>query len=158
MKRFHYSLEHLLSLRKHAEREAEMTLAEVISRKQELETSREALKTELSRPISRAESGFVDLSLEQVRAHYRVRVERELSGIVEQLSTVDSELESARALFSEKRKARQVLERLRDVREAEHYRLEHRREESELNDIIGSRAARVNASGGTPWPDGDTIV
>ena len=157
MKRFHYSLEHLLSLRKYAEREAEMTLAEVISRKQELETARDRLRSEMNLPITRAASGSIDLSLEQVRGYYRVRIERELSQIGEQLSDVDSELESARTLFSEKRKARQVLERLRDLREAEHYRLEHRREESELNDIIGSRAARTNASGGTPWPS-DTIV
>ena len=157
MKRFHYSLEHLLSLRKHAERDAEMALAEVISRRQELEARGRELKSELDLPVTRAASGTVDMAREQARGYYRVRIEGELSRISEQLSHVDSELESARAVFSEKRKARQVLERLRELREVEHYRLEHKREESELNDIIGSRAARVNASGGRPWLS-DTIA
>ncbi len=157
MKRFHYSLEHLLSLRRHAEREAEMTLAEVISRKQDLESRSRELSSELARPVERAASGIVDMALEQARSYYRLRLDREILRISEQLSYVDSELENARTAFSEKRKARQVLERLRELRESEHYRLEHKREESELNDIIGSRAARVNSSGGAPW-QGDTIV
>ena len=134
-----------------------MALAEVISRKQQLEDRNRELQADLDRPVERTASGALDMTFERARSYYRLRIERELSRISQQLSDIESELDSARQVFSEKRKERKVLERLRELRESEHYRLEHKREESELNDIIGSRAARVNASGGTQW-QGDTIA
>lgn len=145
MKRFHYSLEHLLSLRKHAEREAEMEMAGIIGRRSSLTKKREELVKKRAEPFKRG--GTIDLGLEQAHGHYRLRLDRDLSRIDSELTGIEQELEAARTRFADKRRNREVLERLRRVREDRHYALERKREESEMNDLIGSRAAR-SLSGG----------
>lgn len=145
MKRFHYTLEHLLSLRLHAEREAEMEMAGIIARRSALEKEREGLLDERSRPFDR--SGALDLGFEQARGYYITRLDRDLSRIKTKLTSVESELEAARAKFAEKRRDREVLERLRRVREERHYSVERKREDSEMNDLIGSRAVRSRSGG-----------
>lgn len=145
MKRFHYTLEHLLSLRLYAEREAEMEMAGIIARRSSLENDRKQLLEARSEPFAR--NGRLDLGLEQARGYYRMRLDRDLSRIRDELESVESELEAARAKFTEKRRSREVLERLRRLREDRHYSLERKREESEMNDLIGSRAVRSRSGG-----------
>ncbi len=147
MRRFRYSLDHLLSLRLHAEREAEMAMAQVIARRDAVERRRRELETERQRPIARELDGTVDLSFELVRGRYLDRIEFALKSTREDLGRLERELSSARDTYNERRRAREVLERLKQVREVEHYRGERRRADAELNDIIGSRAARERAEG-----------
>lgn len=142
MKRFHYSLEHLLSLRRYAEREAEMAMAEVIARRNTLTSRLEELHGERNRPLERGAAGGINLNFELVRAHYRMRVDRDISVTAEELSKIEGELSTARSRFAERRREREVLERLKAVRSERHYTLERKREESELGDLIGSRAVR----------------
>jgi len=145
VKRFHYALEHLLSLRLYAEREAEMEMAGIIARRSSLEKKRKQLLGERNEPFDR--NGRLDLGFEQARGYYRMRLDRDLSQVSDELTGVQSELEAARANFAEKRKSREVLERLRRLREDRHYSLERKREESEMNDLIGSRAVRSRSGG-----------
>ena len=147
MRRFRYSLDHLLSLRRHAEREAEMAMAQVIARRDAVERRRRELETERQRPIARQLDGTVDLSFELVRGRYLDRIEFALKSTREDLGRLERELSGARDTYNERRRAREVLERLKQVREVEHYRGERRRADAELNDIIGSRAARERAEG-----------
>ena len=147
MKRFRYSLDHLLSLRRHSEREAEMAMAEVIARRNAAERRRRELVSERERPIGRQPDGALDLSFELVRSRYLDRIEFALKSTRDELNRMDRDLENARDEYNERRRAREVLERLKEVREVEHYRGERRRADAELNDIIGSRAARERAEG-----------
>lgn len=147
MRRFRYSLEHLLSLRRHAEREAEMAMAEVIGRRDAVNRRRRGLVAELERVVGRHRAGSVDLSFELVHSRYLDRIDDSLKHARDELGELDRELATAQDKYNERRRAREVLERLRQVREVEHYRKERRRADAELNDIIGSRAARKRVEG-----------
>jgi flagellar protein FliJ len=136
MRRFRFKLEKLLELRGFHERKAELVLAEKAGRcsllENELRGNAEA----------RARTGREMFSVGRMLADYRaaelyiVRLDRDRDKLTEELAAAELEREKARLEYIEKRKAREVLDKIKERRQGEYYRLAKREEIKALDDIV----------------------
>lgn len=138
MRRFRFKLEKLLELRALHERRAEMLLAERAGRCAILQGRlRDNAESEAREARLRFAPGR---DLEDFRATelYLRRLRLERDRLLAELAAAEVEREAARADFVEKRKAREVLDKLKERRGAEYYRAAEREEIKALDDIASS--------------------
>ncbi len=70
---------------------------------------------------------------------YIVRLERDRDRISEELARAELEREEARLAYVERHKAREAIEKLKERRQAEYYRLAEREETKALDDLVKGR-------------------
>jgi flagellar FliJ protein len=136
VRRFKFNLEKLLELRAFHERKAELVLAEKAGRCALLDAKlREVAE---SRFRTTREMFAKGRDLEDFRASglYIVRLDRERDRLLEELARAELEREEARKVYVEKRAARESIDKLRERRQAEYYRLAEREETKALDDLV----------------------
>jgi flagellar export protein FliJ len=137
MRRFEFDLEKVLELRRYAEREWELKLAEVTGRV--LGAEREIADLRAARESTTAVSvrpGRVDMGSLSGRQEYLALIERRTVELRGRLARLEREREEVRAEYLQASRARKAISQLRDRRAAEHYR-EARKEEAREYDEIG---------------------
>ena len=135
MRRFSFKLEKLLELRGFYERKAELVLAEKAGRCVLLDTRLRELAE------ARARTGREMFSAGRMLADYRaaelyiVRLNRDKERLVKELAEAELEREKARADYIEKHKSREVMEKIKERKAGEYYRLALREETKALDDL-----------------------
>jgi|GEM_PF-142125 len=139
MRRFRFNLEKLLEVRAFHERRAELVLAEKAGRCALLEARLEEIAE--SRRRTGREMFSTGRQLPDYRAAelYIVRLDRDRDRTIEELAAAEVEREAARADYVEKRKAREAIDKLKERRQAEYYRLAEREETKALDDMARRR-------------------
>ena len=140
MKRFRFTLEQVLNLRKHEEREWELKLAaataecvKIMNRINEKQMEkRKTLKDDFSR----------DFVLMRSRCLYLSRLEQQTAELERLLKGREEEREKIRKIYIEHAKRRKVLEKLREHREAEHRKAVRKEETKRLDEISSSAFVR----------------
>jgi flagellar protein FliJ len=140
VRRFRFKLEKLLELRGFHERKAELILAERAGRCALLDGKlRETAE-------ARARTGREMFSTGRMLADYRaselyiVRLDRDRDRLTGELAAAELEREAARLDYVEKRKAREVLDKIKERRQGDYYRLAEREEIKALDDLARPKA------------------
>jgi len=137
VKRFVFRLDRVLKLRKKKEEKIERELAlknaEYIAVKNEIERNKEELKLFISENSITGGS----FSIEEIQAadNYIYRLEKRIKELRVELDEKKKEVDRVRELLNEAKKARKVLEKLRDKRLNEYINAVNREEVNELDDI-----------------------
>lgn len=137
MLRFSFSLEKLLSLRKHAEEEAKLALAEVTKRLVDLDMELAALaEKELHERAQR----YRGTATEIMRTHnILVRLEKEKEALFEKKVDIELELEQRKQDWIQARAESQALNRLKEKKQEEHRKESIKQEEEAIGDAFNSR-------------------
>jgi flagellar protein FliJ len=137
--RFRFRLEKLLELRGFFERKAELVLAEKAGRcallDNKLRETAEA-KSRTGREMFSAGRMLADYRAAEL---YMVRLDRDRDRLTKELAAAELEREEARLNYVEKRRSREVIDKLKERREAEYYRLALREETKALDDLSKNR-------------------
>ncbi|MEI6387234.1 MAG: flagellar export protein FliJ [Spirochaetota bacterium] len=144
MKRFRFKLLHLLELRAFHEKRSELVLAEKAGACAVLE-GRIAGNLESRARTIRERTGR-SLSIPDFMASelYRARLDGERERLGVELLGAESERELARVEYLSRRRDREAVDKLRERREAEYYRLAAREETKALDDLV--RRPAIGAS------------
>ena len=136
MRTFRFNLEKLLEVRGFYERKAEMILAEKAGRCALLDARLRELAE--SRVRTRAEMYSSGRMLADYRAAelYMIRLDRDKEKLLAELAQAELEREKARAEYVEKRRDREAIDKLKERRQAEYYRLALREETKVLDDLV----------------------
>lgn len=145
MRRFQFRLEKLLELRGFYERKAELLLAEKAGRCALLDSRLRANADERWRAGREMFSAGRMLADFRASELYMKRLDRDREKLVEELAAAELEREEARLDYVEKRKSREVLDKFKERRQAEYYRLAEREEIKVLDDM--ARRPVVGAKG-----------
>jgi flagellar FliJ protein len=139
MRLFRFKLEKLLELRGFYERKAEMALAEKAGRCAVLDNKlRETAE-------ARSRTGREMFGAGRMLADYRaaelyiVRLDRDRDRLMKELAAAELEREKARVDYVEKRKSREVIEKIKERKQGEYYRLAQREETKALDDLARRR-------------------
>ena len=144
MRRFHFSLETVRSLREEAEQRARQDLAQELAqdaaRRSEVAAADARLESarDLTRPVSGAS---VTVDVLRARQAYVERCEREQAQAEASARAQEAVVERRRMLLEAASRDRKALERLKEHHQAAHLREELRRETAELADITLARPA-----------------
>jgi len=143
VKRFQFRLEKLLEVRAFHERRAELVLAEKAGRCALLESRLKEVAE--SRHRASREMFAQGRGLEDYRAAglYIMRLDRERDRLLEDLARAELEREEARKDYVQKRMARESIDKLKERRQREYYRLAEREEIKTLDDLASCRVARA---------------
>jgi len=148
MKRFAFRLERVLELRDYAERQAEAVLAErsAVCARLGLALEENAKATVVaSRERFRPGSGAADHRAGEL---YALRLAKERERLMKDLALAETERETARLGYVEASKAREIVQKLRDRKEAEYYKAITREETKLMDDLasgVRSRLAMADA-------------
>ena len=137
MKRFIFRLDRILKLRKQneerIEKEFALKNAEYIAVKNEMERNREALRVFIS------ENSIIggSFSIEELRSvdNYIFRLEKTIKNLKSELEEKKKEVDRVRDMLNEAKKARKVLEKLKENRFNEYLKAANREEVNEQDDI-----------------------
>ena len=137
MRRFRFRLEHLLLLRRYAEREWELKLAKAVGICVKIQKRIEVIDKEITRSIA---SRFLsdikqDYSLLVSYELYMHRLTNERKEQERALLKAEKEREDIQKEYLEVSKKRKVLEKLKERREREYYTLMRKEEFKETDDI-----------------------
>lgn len=135
MRRFGFRLEKLLELRSFHERKAELVLAEKAGRCALLEKRLAEIAESRARAGRDMFAPGRDLADFRASELYITRLDRERDRLLEELVAAEAEREKARLDYLEKHKDREAIDKLKERREAEYYRLALREETKTLDDI-----------------------
>ena len=144
MRRFHFSLETVRSLREEAEQRAQQAFAQELAadaaRRSEVAAAdaRLADARDLTRPVSGAS---VTADVLRARQAFVERCEREQAQAEASARAQEQAVERRRMLLEAASRDRKALERLKEHHRAAHVREELRRENAELADITLARPA-----------------
>lgn len=143
MRRFKFNLEKLLELRSFHERRAELVLAEKAGRCAILDDH--LRETAQARSRTGREMFSAGRILEDYRAAelYIVRLDRDRDRLTEELARAELEREGARAVYIERHKAHEAIEKLKERRQTEYYRLAEREETKALDDLARRRVVEA---------------
>ncbi|GHT57672.1 hypothetical protein FACS1894109_10340 [Spirochaetia bacterium] len=148
MKRFRFSLEKVLDLRKHREQEAEIELGRAIGELTEIENKIKALAVEKTKAAKERFSPN-NTSIEiQSYDLYIMRLDQTLDRLLEEAAKAELKVEAARAVYIEASRDRKAVDKLKEKRKTE-YRREMLVEETKiLDDISGGIRIRQMISNG----------
>jgi flagellar FliJ protein len=150
MKRFIFSMEKILDLRKHREREAEIELGRAIGELTEIENRLKAIALDKTRAAK--ERFSLNNTTIEIQSYelYIMRLDQIRDRLLEEAAKAELKVEAARTVYLEASRDRKVFDKLKEKREAE-YRREMLVEETKvLDDISGGVRARKTASNGFP--------
>lgn len=149
MKRFEFELEGVLDHRRHLEekskREFALAARVVEEKRQELVALHQAIRSERD-GLAQATRGQIDLGNVLTRYRYLGRLHLTIGELHLAIAKGERALEGRRAELVEARRARRVLERLRERRLSEHHAEEERQEQRATDEVagqVGRRAARA---------------
>ncbi|GHV50987.1 flagellar protein FliJ [Spirochaetia bacterium] len=147
MKRFRFSMEKVLDLRKHREQEAEIELGRAIGELTEIENRIKALAIEKTKAAKERFSTNNTTIEIQSYDMYIIRLDQTKDRLLEEAAKAELKVEAARKVYLEASRDRKVFDKLREKREGE-YRKEMLAEEAKvLDDISGGVRAREMVSG-----------
>ena len=149
MMRFRFRLERFLELRRHRERECEMVLARALGQCLLIKRTIAEIDGELAASIGRVtrDGNLIDARTLNARDLYAQRLRRDRGRAEKELEEKNGELAEARDLHHAAQRDRKVLEKLRERREAEYYRLRSIEEYRTIDDLHTSAGARRDAFG-----------
>jgi flagellar export protein FliJ len=145
VKRFHFRLAPLLQLRAFHERKAELVLAERAGACAVLEAR---ISENLERRVRSAGEGFApgrDISDFRTTEFYLRRLDVERERMTAELAACEIAREEARSAYILKRRDREAVDKIRERRETEYYRLALR-EETKVLDDLARRPQRADAA------------
>ena len=143
MRRFRFNLEKLLEVRAFHERKAELVLAEKAGRCAVLEAKLKEIAQSRFRTTREMFARGRDIEDYRASELYVMRLDRERDRLLEELTRAELEREAARKVYVEKRKARESIDKLKERRQAEYYRLAQREEIKALDDLARRRAVEA---------------
>jgi flagellar protein FliJ len=135
VRRFRFNLEKLLELRAFHERKAEMVLAEKAGRCALLDSELREVAKAKSRTGRDMFGRGRDIEDSRAAQLYLVRLERDRDALIKDLALAETEREGAREAYVERRKSRESIEKIKERRQAEYYRLAEREETKALDDL-----------------------
>jgi flagellar FliJ protein len=136
MKRFRFKLAHLLELRAFHEKRSELALAEKAGACAVLEGRIEANLESRAKAIKERSGRALSIPDFMASELYRARLDSERERLSAELLKAESEREKARAEYLSKRRDREAVDKLRERREADYYRLAAREETKALDDLV----------------------
>ena len=145
MKKFHFRLEKLLTIRKHAEELKEIELGKKVS-------VCLALENKISdRKRMRKEAFFSNvpgsLDYEMLKGNYIFRLEKEIDNFSSKLKKAETEKAKALNEFLEASKQRKILDKLKERKESEYYKLQLLEEVMMSDDTAAASAGRKENDG-----------
>jgi len=143
VRRFRFNLEKLLEVRAFHERKAELVLAEKAGRCAVLEAKLKEIAQSRFRTTREMFARGRDIEDYRASELYVMRLDRERDRLLEELTRAELEREAARKIYVEKRKARESIDKLKERRQAEYYRLAQREEIKALDDLARRRAVEA---------------
>jgi len=145
LRRFRFRLEKLLVLRRHAEKEWEIKLAEITGMCIRLEKEMIKAESEKIRVLVelKAGRGMIDMEILRYREHYTGRLNQRLSELEDELIKRRIELEKIRKKYIEVSRDRKVIGKLKDRRGAEYYK-KSKLEEIKITDDINVKKNKFN--------------
>jgi len=120
MKRFAFSLEKVLNLRKHGEDEAKIELGRAISVLSDLEDKILALAQERARAAADQFNPSNSAALIQQYMLYIIRLDSKKEELLKEAAMAELKVEEAREAFIEASRERKVLDKLKEKLEKEH--------------------------------------
>ncbi|GHU01671.1 hypothetical protein FACS1894147_01960 [Spirochaetia bacterium] len=147
MKRFNFSLEKLLEMRKFRERETEIELGRTMGILQNIEHRLKDLAIQLS---SAADERFLPQNTLDVIQSYDAfisRLELTREDLLKEAAEAEAKVEEARLVYLEASRDRKVLDKLKERQQKEYKKLAAAAETKTLDDISGGVAARRMAAG-----------
>ncbi|MFP4375875.1 MAG: flagellar export protein FliJ [Spirochaetales bacterium] len=140
MRRFAFSLERVLELRRHVEREWELKLAEVTSRVVGVQQEMHRLDAQrIEMRNTRVFAGRVDMEALHSREEYVVAITRRHTELEARLVTLEQEREKVRAGYIEASSARKALDKLRERQSSVYYKEAQKEEDRAIDDISNSQ-------------------
>ncbi len=142
MSRFHFRLDRVLDLRASAEQEEARTLNAAATTEDAAREASEASRERLRQVSEQAAAAPADLANAGTMRNYLLAVRAAESQADDDQATLDAsavEREAAEARYHEARRARRVLERLREHRHAEWNREANRQEQRAADDLAPRR-------------------
>ena len=147
MKRFRFSLEKVLELRKYREREARLELGRAVSDLEAIEG--QIRETGAARHKAAAARFSSDDALEIINCeNYINRLDQLKEKLLKDAAAAELVVEGKRDAFLEASRDRKVVDKLREKREAAYCRETAEGERAELDDIANDRQIRRLANGG----------
>ncbi|GAB1483854.1 hypothetical protein MASR2M78_26700 [Treponema sp.] len=147
MKRFSFSLEKLLQLRRYREQETEQALARAMGELASIESRIKVLAEErLAVSANRFTSGKTPAELQNTE-YYLLRLERSTASLLEAAAKAELLVDAAREAFLEASKDKKVIDKIRDKRIAEHKKVAQEEEIKAMDDISGGSTARKKTLG-----------
>ena len=139
MRRFHFTLDRILALRKHEEHEVEMRLASVqaecLDLQNQIDSAREGLANTYG--VAVVAGRRVDMSQGYAMGAYQAHLEGHIRTLQRKLEERERTRTELAEEYREAYKKRKVLDNLKERREQEYY-AEARRQEAGVLDEIGS--------------------
>jgi flagellar FliJ protein len=143
MKRFVFKLEKLLELRSFYEKKAELLLAEKAGRCAILEGRLKDIAESRVRTGREMFAPGRDMADYRAAELYIVRLDRERDRLLEELALAEAEREAARAEYIAKHRDREIIDKLKERRQAEYYRFAEREEIKALDDLARRKAVET---------------
>jgi flagellar FliJ protein len=143
MRRFRFNLEKFLELRSFHERRAELVLAEKAGRCATLDGRLREVAQARSRTNREMFASGRELSDYRAAELYIVRLERDRDRLEKELALAELEREEARVVYVDRHKAREAIEKLKERRQSEYYRLAEREETKALDDLARRRTVEA---------------
>jgi flagellar export protein FliJ len=143
MRRFSFKLEKILELRRYAEQEWELKLAEVTGRVVSVEREIESWgRRRHSTSRYHAGPGTIDMTILRSKEEYVSRIDQRVLELQHQLAALETERAKVREGYVQASKKRKALTRLKERQSHEYYRDALRDEGRVLDEIAGSQLIR----------------
>jgi len=143
MKKFRFSLENVLKLKKFSEEECKMALGLAISMLNEIENEIKAI----ARKHHHASSELLkDPSQMMLWNNYKVRLETETERLMEEAAKAEIVVEEKRALYMEAFKELKAMEKMKEKKEKEYYKEMDEKESAEVDEIFAGRQMNMRVS------------
>ncbi|MDR0322878.1 MAG: flagellar export protein FliJ [Treponema sp.] len=136
MRRFKFSLEKVLQLRKFREEECKLALGQAISILNKIEND---IKEIAQKRHNAAQSRFSNIADFVSWDNYILRLEQETEKLAEQAAKAEMTVEEKRALYLEAQKDFKVMENLKDKRQKEYRREMLNAQMNEIDDLTAAR-------------------
>ena len=143
MKRFSFSLQKVLQLRKYREDECKIELGRAIGVLSEIENR---IKTTASSRVNAAAQRFADAGNSAAMAaweHYIIRLDQEAEKLVKEAAQAELVVEEKRELYLEASREVKAIQKLREKREKEYRKEMFASETAELDSISGRQRAAM---------------
>lgn len=142
MPKFEFSLEAVLTQRKHAEQERQRALGTLLTQMNTWETELRELdatnKTAGDELRSSRLTGQIDLAFLAAHRRFVLSTERKARTLIQKMALLHRQIEEARGLLLESARKRKVVEKLRD-RQLEQWRAELlRKDQAEIDEVGGT--------------------
>lgn len=137
MKRFQFTLEPLLGIRAHDEREWELKLAAANAECQRVINAIREIDGDFERSLTLDCGG--DVYQLKIRSAWQTRLKGERKRLTDLLARKEKERDKVRESWLEASRKRKVLDKLKEKREAEHKALANKKAVKALDDLTAAR-------------------